>query len=312
MRRLTLAACLLLLCIPTSASATADAACDAASDVTCNAAAAAYNPYAPSAVAEGADAAAPPNVQHMWTTPLFITRAKLKDPVAFNSALSKRALNAFEGLLTRSQAAEGAAQIGSAGADVSSSDASLQLHRGDSAEGANEAFFIWQRDQHALGSRAEAAYLSFVRSSEFQSLQRMFASYTRAFLQSLGKADAWPPAGVSDKTGGASSMFCWASVSRDGNSHLSHTHPSTLLSGVYYSRIPSSGAGSLIFDDPRGPRWPFDGRFIHRPAPSDLILFPSWLVHQVSTTTSKGKDERISWSCNMHGSWDELADVNLV
>lgn len=152
--------------------------------------------------------------------------------------------------------------------------------------------------------RPPAAYLALSTSSEFQSLQHLFHSYTVGFLQSLGK-DADQHLSPKDQA----AMFCWATVAAGGNYHLSHTHPSNMLSGAYYSRIPRD-AGTIIFDDPRGPRWPFEGRYIHTPAAGDLVLFPSWLVHQVTPT--QGDERRISWSCNVPGSWEDLADVNLV
>ena len=40
-------------------------------------------------------------------------------------------------------------------------------------------------------------------------------------------------------------------------------------------------AGSIIFDDPRGPLPPFDNKLTIRPLAGDLVLFPSWLMHQV-------------------------------
>ena len=144
-----------------------------------------------------------------------------------------------------------------------------------------------------------AAYLALSTSTEFKSLQHMFASYTTGFLQSIGKEE--PPR--------TQPIFCWATVAAGGNYHLSHTHPENMLSGVYYSRIPAH-AGTIIFDDPRGPRWPFEGRYIHTPSAGEIVLFPSWLVHQVTPT--QGDERRISWSCNVPGGWEELADVNLV
>jgi hypothetical protein len=247
----------------------------------------------------------------MWTTPLFITQPRFRDVAAFNRALSQRALDAFEALLAR-DATSSNNKIGTSSASATARDPS-QLHRGDSAAGANERFFAWQRDQHALGLRAEPAYLELVRSSEWRSLLSMFDSYARAFLESLDKGALWPP--TSSAAASSSSrppLFCWAAIARDGNSHLSHTHPDNLLSGVYYARVPASGAGALLFDDPRGPRWPFDGRFIHRPQAGELVLFPSWLVHQVTPTTSADHEARVAFSCNVPGSWEDTADINLV
>lgn len=157
-----------------------------------------------------------------------------------------------------------------------------------------------------------ADYLSLSESREFLSLHAMFNSYAIGYLDSLGKGEDWRREhdGPVDQTDSINTKpFCWATVSSHGNYHLSHTHPENRISGVYYSRIPLD-SGSLIFDDPRGPRWPFDGRFIHHPQPGELILFPSWLVHQVTGTY--GEEERISWSCNLNGNWEDLADINLA
>jgi oxalate decarboxylase/phosphoglucose isomerase-like protein (cupin superfamily) len=132
----------------------------------------------------------------------------------------------------------------------------------------------------------------------------MFETYMLAYLESLGRDSVWLQAHWRPNT-----MFCWATVASQGNFHMLHTHPENQISGVYYSRIPG-GAAPIIFEDPRGPRWPFDGRYIHKPSPGDLVLFPSWLAHQVTPT--QGKEMRVSWSCNQPGSWEDLADVNLV
>jgi len=92
-------------------------------------------------------------------------------------------------------------------------------------------------------------------------------------------------------------------------SHLPHTHPYQLVSGVYYSRVPK-GAGAIIFEDPRGPLPPFENRIIYNPKEGDLIIFPSWLLHQVTPT--QGDEERISFSCNIPGEWERSTDVSIA
>jgi hypothetical protein len=148
-----------------------------------------------------------------------------------------------------------------------------------------------------------AEYVNLVESFEYKLFTMIFNTYSMKFLEGVGRSDL-------AQTYKPESLFCWASISHSSNFHLPHTHPHSSISGVYYTRIPS-GAGKIIFDDPRGPRWPFEGRLIHEPSPGDLLLFPSWLVHQVTTTTSTHSDPRISISCNTKGAWDDLADINL-
>jgi predicted 2-oxoglutarate/Fe(II)-dependent dioxygenase YbiX len=65
---------------------------------------------------------------------------------------------------------------------------------------------------------------------------------------------------------------------------MAHTHPNHLVSGVYYVRTPPEGA-PLVLSDPRGRFPPFDETVTLRPAPGDLVLFPSWLTHEVPPTS---------------------------
>ena len=261
-----------------------------------------FDPYAP-IVPAGVDAAsaAEPKLWHMWTTPLFLARPKLRNVAAFNRAISQRALAAFE--QRRIVHAKEAAAV--------SADSSSNRSRGDSRSSLNELFFAWQADQNALPvSRQDAAYRSLTDNTEFKTLRGMFSSYAVKFLASTGKDPEWLAARSAELD--PATLFCWATVAADGSFHMSHTHPRHLISGVYYSRIPAVSSGSIVFDDPRGPRWPFDGRYIHHPTPGELILFPSWLVHQVTPTLSPEGETRVSWSCNTKGSWEDTADVNLI
>jgi hypothetical protein len=66
-------------------------------------------------------------------------------------------------------------------------------------------------------------------------------------------------------------------------------------------------AGSIIFDDPRGPLPPFDNRLTIQPKQGDLILFPSWLIHSVNPTP--GSEPRISIPFNMDGTWEATTSL---
>lgn len=75
------------------------------------------------------------------------------------------------------------------------------------------------------------------------------------------------------------STFCWATVAFDGVHHLSHTHEGSTISAVYYSQTPP-GSGDISFDDPRGPRPPFDG-----PLPHQLTRETMHTTHYILHTT---------------------------
>ena len=73
----------------------------------------------------------------------------------------------------------------------------------------------------------------------------------------------------------------WAAVHKDHIGHESHAHENSLVSGVYYARVPSN-SGRIVFEDPRGSLSPF-GRLqtYFEPSEGDIVLFPSWLIHKV-------------------------------
>jgi len=107
----------------------------------------------------------------------------------------------------------------------------------------------------------------------------------------------------------------WVNVSPRYGYNRNHVHPNALWSGVYYVQAPP-GAGRIFFSDPR-PQVPLvSPRFIpDQPRRSEswtevfyeaiggrLIMFPSWLVHEVepNITELEGPDaDRISVSFNL-------------
>lgn len=100
---------------------------------------------------------------------------------------------------------------------------------------------------------------------------------------------------------------CWANVMRQGSAHGSHLHPQAVVSGTYYVKTPSGAAG-LKFEDPRLPQLmaapsrrasaPEAMRpHVTLPATAgSVILFESWLRHEVPA--SRIKAERVSISFN--------------
>ncbi|MEM9145970.1 MAG: TIGR02466 family protein [Pseudomonadota bacterium] len=101
----------------------------------------------------------------------------------------------------------------------------------------------------------------------------------------------------------------WANVSRDGNYNSVHAHPGAHWSGVTYVSIGEPDAevpmnGHIEFIDPRTgpgilplPAGTFEERNIIAPVEGMMLLFPSWLKHQVHPF--RGRGERISIAFNV-------------
>lgn len=99
----------------------------------------------------------------------------------------------------------------------------------------------------------------------------------------------------------------WVNLLPVAGSHRAHIHPHSVLSGTLYVEVPK-GSGSIAFEDPRLPLMmaapprengaPEELRTIVTvdPRPGMLLLWESWLRHEVLAGTGKG--ERLSISFN--------------
>ncbi len=99
----------------------------------------------------------------------------------------------------------------------------------------------------------------------------------------------------------------WVNILAPGGMHAGHIHPGSVISGTYYVALPAGAAG-LKFEDPRlqqmmaaPPRKATAGRrhktFVEiAPKPGTILLWESWLRHEVPM--SKAKSPRISISFN--------------
>lgn len=99
----------------------------------------------------------------------------------------------------------------------------------------------------------------------------------------------------------------WINVLDPGGVHTGHIHPRSAVSGTYYVSVPE-GSGAIRFEDPRLPFMmaaptrkrkarPENRLFATvEPRPGTLLLWESWLRHEVP---ANGADaERISVSFN--------------
>jgi uncharacterized protein (TIGR02466 family) len=99
----------------------------------------------------------------------------------------------------------------------------------------------------------------------------------------------------------------WINILPQGGVHTSHIHPHSVVSGTTYVAVPE-GASAIKFEDPRhammmaAPPRLKDAReelrsFIYvAPQPGDVLLWESWLRHEVPMNLAE--DERISVSFN--------------
>lgn len=96
---------------------------------------------------------------------------------------------------------------------------------------------------------------------------------------------------------------CWAMVIRKGCYSDIHTHPGSMVSGVYYPKVPEMkrGEGQLVIPDPRGgargDRLMGSQKLMLNPKQSCGFCFPGWLDHFV--TPYQGDDVRISIAFNI-------------
>ena len=91
----------------------------------------------------------------------------------------------------------------------------------------------------------------------------------------------------------------WVNLLKGGG-HSGHIHPHSTLSGTLYVEVPK-GSGAIRFEDPRLPLMMAaptrEGTFVTvEPRPGLLLLWESWLRHEVLPGTGRG--ERLSISFN--------------
>ncbi len=99
----------------------------------------------------------------------------------------------------------------------------------------------------------------------------------------------------------------WVNLLKPGAAHSGHIHPRSALSGTLYLALPS-GAGAIRFEDPRLPLMmaapqrradlpePERAFVTVAPRPGTLLLWESWLRHEVLPNAAKAA--RVSVSFN--------------
>ena len=159
-----------------------------------------------------------------------------------------------------------------------------------------------QRWAKAYGYKGYTSYASLDdlprRASVFAELTTQINKHVRAFAKTLDY----------DLAGHALALdSLWINVMDRGGIHTAHIHPHSVISGTYYVEVPK-GAADIRFEDPRlammmaAPPRKARARRENQtfaqvsPKPGTLLLWESFLRHEVMPNRAPGK--RISISFN--------------
>ncbi|HKT74249.1 MAG TPA: TIGR02466 family protein [Steroidobacteraceae bacterium] len=144
-------------------------------------------------------------------------------------------------------------------------------------------------------------------SPTFAALQRLVDGHVQTFARTLGFDLGGRNLEMTD---------CWVNIMRRHGVHSLHLHPLSTLSGTYYVQVPKGSPG-LKFEDPRlerfmaapprgarrraapgslRPALPTRPWFVLPAQAGHLVLFESWLRHEVPPNRAAG--ERVSISFN--------------
>ena len=162
----------------------------------------------------------------------------------------------------------------------------------------DEAGKRWSRDKGYKGYTSYASLNDLPkRDPAFAELQRELVRHAADFANELAFDLARKPKLDS----------IWVNLLKPGGHHSGHIHPHSILSGTLYVEVPP-GSGAIRFEDPRLPMMmaapvrredapeclrPFSAV---APAPGMLLMWESWLRHEVLPGAPKA--ERLSVSFN--------------
>ena len=156
----------------------------------------------------------------------------------------------------------------------------------------------WSREKNYKGYTSYASLDDLpMRDPIFADLQRIIARHAAKFAAELAFNLGRKP-----RLNGL-----WVNLMKPGGHHSSHIHPHSIISGTFYVEVPAGG-GAIRFEDPRMPQMmaapvrredapeelqPFVSI---EPRPGLLLMWESWLRHEVLAGSAKG--DRLSVSFN--------------
>jgi len=159
----------------------------------------------------------------------------------------------------------------------------------------------WSEKNYPGGYTSYASLNELHRfSSSFTDLERKITKHVRTFARALDMDLSARTIRMTD---------CWVNIMPPTAAHSLHLHPLSFISGTYYVSTPK-GCPGLKFEDPRLSKFmaappkianarPTNRTHVTYPAVAgNVILFESWLRHEVAT--NRVDEERISVSFNFN------------
>ena len=149
----------------------------------------------------------------------------------------------------------------------------------------------WSRERHYTGYTSYASLNDLPqRDPAFAELARLLARHAVSFARDC----------AFQRPGKPRLDSLWVNLLKSGGHHSGHIHPHSIISGALYVEAPAS-AGAIRFEDPRLPLMMAapvrPDTFVNvQPRPGLLIMWESWLRHEVLPGTGKG--DRLSISFN--------------
>lgn len=158
----------------------------------------------------------------------------------------------------------------------------------------------WSEDNYHRGYTSYGSIDQLFRfSSSFDELRKKIDPVVHSYLKTLRLQ-------VPKKEIQMTRM--WLNIMGQGCSHPMHLHPLSVLSGTFYLQTPAKAA-AIRFEDPRLNSFmarplakPLQSaqssgfHYAHQPKAGEVVLFESWLRHEVPPHSAK--TERISVSFN--------------
>jgi uncharacterized protein (TIGR02466 family) len=162
----------------------------------------------------------------------------------------------------------------------------------------DQAGIRWSREHHYPGYTSYASLNDLPRRDPaFADLAKLLAKHASAFAQEC----------AFDLSRKARLDSLWVNQLRAPGHHSAHIHPHSMISGTLYVEVPE-GSGAIRFEDPRLPlMMAAPARrsgaieelqpFVEvRPRPGLVLLWESWLRHEV--LPGSGQGDRLSISFN--------------
>jgi len=147
----------------------------------------------------------------------------------------------------------------------------------------------WSKEHRYTGYTSYASLNDLPRRDPaFAELAKVLKRHAATFARELG----WDAKPKLDSF--------WVNLLQTSGHHSAHVHPHSILSGTFYVEAPA-GSGGIRFEDPRLPLMMAapqraDSFVTVDPKPGMLLLWESWLRHEVIAGTGRG--ERLSISFN--------------